>query len=161
MSEVPNRFPPAVLFRSFFLVAGAYMLNVFLVGVVGFGLMLTAFPDSAEIFDLAPEEFNKVFSENPEKVYPPELLWIMLGVSIVVCFGLGYFVARMAPLAKFPHSVLFAAILFVQYLQLAIGATDSLQRMLVLFMAASPIAAILGANWFLRSFVLKNDSQLD
>lgn len=151
MSEEPNQFPPALLFKSFLLVAGAYMINVVLLGAVAFGVLTVMFPESLAVINSPPEEFNRVFSESPEKIYPPELLWVMLGVSIVVCFGLGYFVARMAPLAKFPHSIFFAAILFVQYLQLAIGASDSLQRMLVLFMAASPVAAILGANWFLQS----------
>lgn len=49
-----------------------------------------------------------------------------------------------------PTRDFFAAILFVQYLQFAIGAEDSLQNMRILFMGVSPVAALLGANFYLR-----------
>ena len=148
--DTEDQLPSAPLLRSFLLVAGSYMLNVLLLGAVAIVLIMTMFPESYEILNLEPEQFNAIFEENPERVFPPLLLWLLLAASCVICFGLGYFVASKAPLARFPHAIFFAAILFVQYLQLAMGATDTMQRMLVLFMGASPIAAILGANLFLR-----------
>lgn len=150
MTEQDNRLPPALLFRSFLLVAGAYMLNLVVLGIVAVAVLRFAFPESFEILNLEPEKFNSVFEENPDKVFPPEFLWLLLVISSLICFALGYLVARQAPIAKFPHAIFFAAILFVQYLQLAIGATNTLQRMFVLFMAASPIAAVIGANLHLR-----------
>lgn len=142
--------PPGLLLRSFLLVASAYVVNIMIIAGIGFVLLWTMFPDSFELFSRDPDEFNQIFEQDPERVYPRELLWMLLAVSVVVSFWTGYFVARMAPIARLPHSVFFAVILFVQYLQLAITASSSMQTMLVLFMAASPVAALLGAQWFLR-----------
>ena len=143
--------PPAVLFRSFLLIAGFYVLNILVMGAATVFLLAFFFPDSFEILNADKKAFKTIFETEPERVFPPVLLWILLGISAAVCFVLGYFVARLAPISKFPHSIFFSAILFVQYLQMAIGATDTMQRMFVLFMAVSPVAAILGANWYLRS----------
>ena len=78
------------------------------------------------------------------------MLWMLLGASAAVSFVSGYVVAHLAPIGKSSHAVFFAAILFVQYLQFAISAGQALQTMLILFMAVSPIAALLGANVFLQ-----------
>ena len=66
VDEEPIRLP-AILFQSFLLVAGAYMLNLVLLGLTGFGLMATLFPDSLELINSKPEEFNRIFEESPEK----------------------------------------------------------------------------------------------
>jgi len=133
------------LFRSFMLVAGAYLLNLICMGLITVGLASTMFPKTMLIFD-APEKFNPVFQADPASIFPRELVWTLLGASVVTSFVLGYLVARLAPISKFPHAIFFAMILFCQYLQLAVGAIPSLQTPLILFMATSPVAALLGAN---------------
>jgi hypothetical protein len=104
------------------------------------------FPDSFEIMNQEPEQYQAMLETEPERIFPREMLWILLGVSAAVCFVSGYVVARLAPISKFSHAVFFAAIVFVQYLQFAIGASEALQTMLILFMGVSPIASLLGAN---------------
>lgn len=150
MSTENQLFPPAVLFRSFLLVAGAYILSFVVLGVVGMLIVATLFPDSFEILNREPEQYQQIFEREPARIFPREMLWMLLGVSAAVCFVFGYLVARLAPIAKFSHSVFFAAILFVHYLQSAINAGETLQTMLILFMGVSPIAALLGANVFLQ-----------
>lgn len=149
MSEDRIPFPPAALFRSFLLVAGAYLSNILLLLMAIGVISMTLFPDSYQVLNAEPDEFNKIFETDPQRVFPPAMLWILLVVSGLVCFGLGYLVARLAPLGRFSHAILFAVILFVQYLQLAIGALESLQTMLILFMAVSPVASLLGAHMYL------------
>ncbi len=152
MSTEKQLFPPAVLFRSFLLVAGAYILNFIVLGAIGMLIVAKLFPDSFEIMNREPEQYQAIFEAKPERIFPRELLWILLGVNAAVCFVFGYLVARLAPIGKFSHAVFFAAILFVQYLQFAIGAGAALQTMLILFMGVSPIAALLGANVQLQRY---------
>ena len=149
MQENESALPPAVLFRSFLLISSAYILNIMVVGLVALALLIVFFPESYEVIIGDQQKFETIFKANPEKVYPAEFLWAVLVVSCAVCFGFGYSIARLSPIAKFPHAIFFSAIQFIQYLHLAIGATDSLQRMFVLFMGAAPVAAILGANFYL------------
>lgn len=134
-----------VLLRSFMIVAGAYMLNLVSMCSIAVALAATMFPDTLLIFD-EPEKFKAVFQVDPERIFPRALIWMMLGASVVISFALGYLVARLAPVGKFPHAIFFAMILFAQYLQMAIGAIPTLQTPLILFMATSPVAALLGAN---------------
>lgn len=150
MSTEKQLFPPSVLFRSFLLVAGAYILNFVVLGAAGALIVAMLFPDSFEILNSEPEQYQQIFEAEPERIFPRELLWTLLGVSAAVSFVLGYAVARLAPIGKFSHAVFFAAILFVQYLQFAIGAGAALQTMLILFMGVTPIAALLGANVHLQ-----------
>jgi len=157
--EFPARLPPGLLFRSFLLVASAYVIHTLLLYAAAIGLLVLAFPESFEILCAEPEQFDRMLAEDPDRVYPRPLLWMVLGCITIVCVGLGYAVARLAPIAKFPHAILLAAILFVNYLLSAIDATDTLQRMLVLFMAASPIATVIGANLYLRQRSLHNQDQ--
>ena len=154
--EEQTPFPPAVLFRSFLLVTGAYIVNIVMLLMALAIVAMTLFPESFEILNSEPEEYNKVFAAQPEKIFPKAMLWILLLVAGMICFGLGYWVARLAPIGKFSHAIFFAVILFIQYLQLAIGSGESLQTMLILFMAVSPVAALIGANMFLRKFQAEN-----
>lgn len=133
------------LFRSFLLVAGAYIFNLVCLCLIAVGLASTMFPKTMLVFG-EPEKFNAAFQADPTSIFPRELIWILLGASVFISFGLGYLVARLAPISKFPHAIFFAMILFGQYLQLAIGAIPTLQTPLILFMATSPVAALLGAN---------------
>lgn len=150
MSDREHQSPPATLFRSFLLIAGAYIMQIMVVGAAALILLMIFFPGSFEILNGEPDKFNSIFAEEPERVFPPEFLWSVLGVNCVVSFVLGFLIARFSPVAHFTHAIFFAAILFVHFLQSAIGAGDSLQRMFVLFMGASPVAAILGANFYLQ-----------
>ncbi len=137
------RIAPNVLFKSFLVVAGAYVANIVLL----FAIANVAFPDSMRIIMGEPEAFSKILAEDPTRVFPPSMFWVLVGSSVVSCFGLGYAVVAFAPTGKFSQAIFFATILFVQYLQLAIGADSALQTKLILLMAVSPVSALLGANW--------------
>ena len=138
---------PALLFRSFLLVAGAYVANLVLLFLVIFVVS----PETIEILGMEPAEYQKILDNEPEKIFSQELFWILLIASGITCSALGYLVARLAPLGKFSHAIFFAAILFAQYLQLAIGAADHLRTKVMLLMVVSSVAALVGANMFLKS----------
>ena len=144
--------PSRPLLRSFLTVAGGYLLT--LIGFLGVGLLLlaTAFPDSFAILTEADtEKFKEALQNNPADVFPTEFLFILLAINGFVCWIAGYLVARMAPFGSFTHAVFLAIVLFVGFLQWAVGAKDdSLQRMMLLFMGSAPICALLGANFFLK-----------
>ena len=145
MSESELRITPSVLFRSFLLVAGAYVTSLILLFVVA----NVAFPDSMAIVTGEPAEYQRILEAEPERIYPEHMFWVLLLAGAAIYFALGALVARLAPLSSFSHVVLFAMVLFVQYLQLAIGADSSIRSKLILFMAVAPIAAILGAQTFM------------
>ena len=143
MSNEEIRMTPRILFQSFMLVAGAYIAHLVLLFIVA----NVAFPDSMAIITGEPAEFQKIVESEPERVYPESMAWVLMLASSVVCFGLGAAVARLAPISSFSHVLFFAAILFFQFLQLAIGAEPTWRNKLILFMAISPVAALLGANF--------------
>ena len=151
LEEEPNqhetRLAPAMLFRSFLIVAGAYLANLVLLSLVTF----VFFPETIEIIGKEPAEFQKIVDDDPQKIFPPQLFWVLLVASSVTCSVLGYLVARLAPIGKFSHAIFFAAILFVQYLQLSIGAERDLRTKLVLMMVVSSVAVLIGANTYLKS----------
>ncbi|MEM9411895.1 MAG: hypothetical protein AAGA30_12320 [Planctomycetota bacterium] len=138
--------PPGFFLKSFMIIAGAYIANAMLLVI---GLVVIAklfFPESFELLQLEQEAFKQVVTSDPQKVFPPEFLWSLLCFACGVSFLLGFIVSKVAPIGKFTHAIFFAAILFAQYLQMAIGASESIQTMLILFMGLTPIAALLGAS---------------
>lgn len=144
MSDEEIRITPNVLFKSFLLVAGAYVASWVLLFLVA----NIAFPETIAIITGEPAEYRRILETEPERIYPEHFFWSLLIVGAAICFGLGGLVARLAPISSFSHVILFAMILFAQYLQLAIGADSSIRGKLILFMAVMPIAALLGANMF-------------
>ena len=96
MSSDNPLFPPAVLFRSFLLVAGAYILNIVIMSFMGFVIVMVLFPDSFEIMNREPEEYKKIFESEPERIFPREFLWMLLEVLPAVSVGAA---AAMVPLS--------------------------------------------------------------
>lgn len=146
MNEEHHSLPPGMLVKSFLTVAGGYVLSVF--GLYGLALILASlfFPETLEAIGAEPEDFERQLADRPETILPVALFWPLVMLNAVFSFGLGYLIARLAPFAKFPHCIFLAVILFVSFLQTAIGAPGALQWMIVLFMASAPIAVLLGAR---------------
>ena len=144
--EQPNGLPPSFLLHSFMVVAGAYVINIVLLLTIAF----IVFPDAVALLGAEAEEYKKVLDNQPERIFPQGMFWLLLISSSVTCSVLGYFVAKLAPLAKWPHAIFFAAILFVQYLQLSIGSPAEARPKLILLMAISSIAALIGADRYLK-----------
>lgn len=146
MEEQEYRIEPGMFLRCFLVVGGAFLANFILLFLVAY----VVFPDSMAILTGDPEQFRKVLENEPDRVYPQEMFWVLLVGSVVTCSILGALVACLVPIGRFTNALLFAVALFLQYLQWAIGADWQLQRKLILFMAISPIAALIGSSFFLR-----------
>ena len=151
MDEQNSSAPIAPFFRSFRVVAGGYALS--LVGLFGTGLLLlaTVYPESFAICTSPDiEVFKSALENDPRKILPLQFMFIMLAVNALVCFVVGYLVARLAPFKKFVHGVFVAVILFVGFLQWTIGMReDTLQQILMLFMITAPVCVLFGVKFCL------------
>lgn len=152
--------PSLPLFRSFLTVAGGYLLT--LVGFLGLGLLLlaTVYPDSFALLTTPDiEKLRAALNNNPQDVLPTQFLFIMLVINALVCWLAGYLVARFAPFGRFMHAVFLAIILFIGFLQWAVGFNDdSSQQMMILFMGSAPICTLLGAKFFLNRTTSDSDT---
>lgn len=150
MEQETGRIPPNVLFISFSIIAGSYILSVVLMMLQMATASYLFFPETAEFLstpDLPPEEL----AANAELAFPQNLFWILLATHSLVCVGLGWLVARFSPLAKFNHTVFLAVILFVSLLQMAVKSPSEIQWMFLVLMVAYPIAIMIGGRLHLRS----------
>ncbi len=150
--------PPGMLFRSFLLVAGVYVLVIIVLILAATLLVYGFFPETYDaVVNLDPEEFKQLLDNNAEKVFPPEFYWPLVVINAAVCFAGGYLIAWKASFAKFPHAVFLGIILFVGYLQQAIGSPSDIQLMFVLFMGSSPVAVLFGASQYLGGRSTESD----
>jgi hypothetical protein len=147
MNPEEPRLAPSLLFHSFLIVAGAYVVHLVLL----FGIAYLVFPDSVALLGADPEEYQRIMENEPERIFPRGMFWLLLIAGGIVCSVLGYVVTMLAPLSKFSHALFFAAVLFAAYLQLAIGAEADLRPKLILLMVVTSVAALLGANRYLQT----------
>ena len=156
-SEAPNQRPLILfLFRSFVLIAGSYVTYLFVMGASALLISLLFFPDAYAIMNSEPETFNQVLATEPARVFPTPLLLTMIGLGGLFSFIVGYLLTHLAQVGRFTQTIFLAVILFVQYLQLMIGADESLRWSMFLCMLVSPIAALLGGNFRLRGLIKEN-----
>ena len=149
MDQPEYRLPPRMLFFSFLLVGGGYVLSVVLLYLLGFGLALVLSPETMEAFANEPAIFQQQLENRAAEILPPKWYWPLLGLQSLACFGVGYAVTRLAPFAKLAHSVFLAMILCVSFLQSAVAAPAPIQWMHIGLMAAVPIATLLGGKLYL------------
>ena len=145
MDQEEYRLPPRTLFISFLLVSGGYVLSVTVLFILAYSLATVIAPDSIELAKNAAN-LEQQLNNNPAKVLPQKLYWPLLVLDALACLGIGFAVARFAPFAKMAHSIFLAIIIFVGFLQSAIGAPAGIQWMLIGLMASTPVATLLGGR---------------
>ena len=145
--QYEQRLPPGMLFRSFMLVGGAYMLCVTALFVSFFVLLVNG---HQEILDLMNEgdqdKVQAVFEADPEALIPRTVFVRLILINTVITFGLGWAVGRVAKFAKFQHAFFFALIVFVTFLQQAVSAPQAARWMFFMLMAAFGVAALAGGK---------------
>ncbi len=152
-----HRIPPNLLFVSFLIVSGAYVLSMTLLLVNYYSVAAAFFPETAK--HIQTKQSAEMLLADPELVFPSAMFWIVLAVQAISCFVIGWLVTRLAPLAKFNHAIFVAVILLVTFMQMAIGAPSEMQWKFMLLMAACPICTLLGAQWHGQSPLEKNEGR--
>ncbi len=146
MDQEEYRLPPRTLFISFLLVSGGYVLSVTVLFILAYSLATAFSPETLEAIGNEPAIFEQQLNNNPAEILPQKLYWPLLVLDALACLGIGFAVARLAPFAKMAHSIFLAIIIFIGFLQLAIGAPAGIQWMLIGLMASTPVATLLGGR---------------
>lgn len=154
MNEPQYHLPPKLLLHSFVLVTGGYLASMALLLAAGLALILLFFPETSSAIGADPAEFNVMLEHQAAELFPMTLMLPLSLVGAVSSFGIGFMLARLAPFAKFGHTLFLAAILFVSLLQSAIGAPAALQGKLLMVMVFSSASVLLGARVYLKGLGL-------
>lgn len=137
---------PRTLLISFLTVAMAYTGC----WLGWFGLALLAawlfFPESFELLISAPLDASAVEAQ-VHVLMPPTLFWSVTAVHVVGCLAVGWWLIRGTSPWRLQHVVFVAMLLFVTYLQGAVGIAEGLRWMALVQMSVQPLAVLCGARW--------------
>ena len=155
--------PPGMMARSFLTVASSLVLVVIASIVCMFGIGLAFFPQFAKFFNEGPEALKAVMETNPTAAIPPLMFWSAVFATAIICLVIGWYVIKTAPFAHFPHAIFVAVLLFIYYLQMAIGDPEGKKSMTLIYMFVYPLAILVGAKMSINRLVQQHaseDSQL-
>lgn len=147
MSNDPSGFiPPVLMLRSFLTLGSSLVLHVAaFLGVVY--LVGMFFPEYQAFLDLPAEQRENVQAMRPYEAIPKTMFAIVVVVSFFINALLGAYATRTAPFSHQTHSIFFAVLLFVFYLQRAGGEEPEKKSMTLILMVAMPIAIMLGGRY--------------
>ena len=146
MEQEEYSLPPGTLFISFLLISGGYVLSVTILFILAFSLATVYSPETIEAVGSDPAVFEQQLQNNAADLLPQKLYWPLLILDALACAAIGFGVARLAKFAKFSHCIFLAVIIFIGFLQSAMGAPAAIQWMLIGFMAIAPIATLMGGR---------------
>jgi hypothetical protein len=138
--------PPIMLLRSFLTVGSGYVLSIMSFIVILVVLGYAFFPEYIEFQGLDVQTRDTIMENNPETAIPPMMFWSAVVLNSIACIAIGWLVIRTAPFAPFSHAVFLAVLMFIYYLQLVIAHPQKQKSMTIVFMAAFPIAILIGAK---------------
>ena len=136
---------PGVMLQSFLVVAANYATAMVLFLISLWGLAAVFFPEQFELLN-DNQQLENVMKNSPTDFFTRPFYWSVLVVNLLINFGLGFFVARMAPFSGLVHSGILAGILFVTFLQQSREQHPDIQWMFTLMMVAIPAAIVLGGS---------------
>ena len=136
-----------MLFRSFLTVGSGYVLCIMTFVAIMFGMGYAFFPEFVEFLNLDEPSRDNVMANHPETAIPRLMFWSVVGLSSLASMGIGWLVIKTAPFAQFPHAVFLAVLLFIYFLQMAIGDPPAKKSMTIVYMIAFPLAILIGAKW--------------
>ena len=138
------------MLRSFLTVGSGYVAHMLcLYGAIA-AIGYLAFPEFVEFMELAPEQQRQVMEFDPSKAMPPAMFWSVVAVVTLASVVIGALAAWTAPFSPWAHSAFVAALLFVNYLQLATTDLPAKKSMTVIYMVAFPLAVVVGGRWMSR-----------
>lgn len=135
-----HQLPPGLLFRSFLVIAGTYLLSLVLMAV-SFAMVATVF--FPEVFD---QQVGDQFDADPARYLDGAPFWWLLAGNLVINFCLGWLLIKLAPFGQFPHCVFLSVLLFVGNLQQSMSVPDNGKWMYLLFMITFPLAVLVGGH---------------
>lgn len=138
------------MLRSFLTVGSGYVLMLVCVFGSLFLIGTLFFPEFNEFLKLNEADQLRMMDEDPQQAIPLAMFWSLVGLNLLTSFGVGWYVARTAPFAPFPHAVFLAVLIFVYFLQIVIADPPAKKWMDIIYMGAFPIAILWGAKWTLE-----------
>ena len=146
---------PAHFLRSFFVIAGHYVILFFglLMGI----LLITRirFPSGFHLCTLPEadqDEFYEAWEKTPELLFPAEFCVWMVVLAVLLSIFIGLQVAFWAPFAKSGHGIFLAIICICTYLQISMTQPQIPKSMMVGMLLLSPLMIVvfsrLGERWF-------------
>jgi hypothetical protein len=137
---------PPLLLRSFLNVASGYAIYYISLLGVGVGMAAAFFPATFEAITGDPDILSARLAEDPSSIAPAGLLAAVIITQTILCVGIGWLVARLAPIAPYHHGGILAAIIFFGHFQQAIGGLDSMRGVSVALMILMPLAIVYGSR---------------
>lgn len=150
--------PPIVILRSFLTVASGFALALISLLGIMWGLGHAFFPEFIEFLNLDETAQQNILANDPTVAIPTTMLWSVVVLNAIACFGIGWYVIRAAPFAHFFHGVILTVLMFVTYLQMAISNPPAQKTMSLIFMVVFPLATFLGAKWTYSRLTLAHDA---
>ncbi|MEM7454551.1 MAG: hypothetical protein AAF456_09405 [Planctomycetota bacterium] len=142
-----QRLPPGMLFRSFMLVGGGYMLCVAALFLTFFLLLVNGHQEIIELMNEGDQDkVQAVFEADPQALIPRTVFVRMLLINTVVTFGIGWVVGRLARFSKFQHVFFFSLLIFITFMQQAINSPQAARWMFYTLMTVLGAAALMGGK---------------
>lgn len=142
----PPPIDPVVMFRSFLTVVSGFVLSGFVPLLIALGLGFLFFPEFMAFFQLDDAEQKKQAAENIWKFVPVRMLVILLILSFIGVYFVGWLSAAWSPFAPFQHGLFIAILVFAWLLQGMIAAPANRKAMDLAFMMTLPVGILLGAR---------------
>ena len=134
---------PVMMLRSFLTVGSGYMLHIMIFFGIALALGYGFFPEFAAYMDLPAEQQKDL---NIADAIPRAMFLILVVLHSIACLGIGWYVHRTAPFSPFPHAIFLTILLFLTYLQMAMGDPPEKKAMSIIYMIAFPISVLTGAK---------------
>lgn len=142
-----ERISPNILFQSFLIVAGGYVFSIILLGTLAATFGYFFFPEAMEIW-MTPNITKEQVFASPELLLPENLFWVLLISHSLMSVAIGWLITWLSPFAKFHHAIFVSVVVFVGFLQAAVGAPREIQWMFLMMMVAFPVSTLIGAKVF-------------
>jgi uncharacterized membrane protein len=139
-----ERIPAGAMFKSFLIVAGGAFFIFMAFGGIFWLLARQFYPETLEV--LTTQRLTVQEMLEGEKAIPDGLLWGTIGLVSLICFGVGWGVARMVPFAREAHAFFLAVVLLVVQAQNLFGHDGARSMPLLVSLIAFPAAVLLGAR---------------
>lgn len=150
-----------MMMRSFLTVGSGYVAHMLCLYGVTAAIGYAAFPEFVEFMNLAPEQQRQVMEFDPSQAIPRPMFWAVVVTVSLLSLLLGAVVAWTAPFSPWAHSAFLAALLFVNYLQLATTDLPAKKSMTMIYLVAFPLAVVLGGRWMSQRFAVGPPSSPD
>ncbi len=142
------RIPPKLLFRSFLIVGGSYIVFSIVYGTMLILLANWFFPETHDFLFVqnTDKPLEELLASAPTLGLPINLFWAWLASTALICVPIGWLASKLPPFAKTHHALFVAIIVFVDRIQAAVKCSGDNQWMFLVMILVFPIAILIGAK---------------